>query len=90
MRAGDLLERRIEVMQERVDARQQMRSRFRQRHAARRAVQEARTEVVLQAADRMAEGRGRHPQQIGGAPEAVVFGDSQEGAQVGQGRFAHY
>ena len=54
------------------------------RYAARRAVQQAHTEALLQLPDRVAERRGRDAETRCRGTEAAIIGDSNERGQIGK------
>ena len=78
----DLLDRRPKPVE-------QPQARIGERHAPRRAVQQAEPESLLEVPHRVAERRGRDADARRGRPEAEIIGDGNEGGQIGKVGAAH-
>ena len=76
-RAGDLIDRRPQPLEQAMAG-------VGHRHAARRTVQQAHPETLLQLPHRVAERRGRDTEPQCGCTKAEMIGDRDERGQVGQ------
>ena len=76
--AADAVECDPDVAQRGTDLREELVSRLGGRDASRRAGQQANAEALLQAADRMAQGRGRDAEPNRGLREAALLGNGDE------------
>ena len=79
---GDLLDRRPKPVE-------QAQARIGERDAARRAVQQAEPEALLEVPHRVAERRGRDTDARRRRPEAEIVGDGNERGQIGKVGTAH-
>jgi hypothetical protein len=79
----------VEIVEHRTQLRQEPLAHLGERDAARRAVQEADAELLLERADGLAEARARHAQMRRRFGEARALGDRHEGIHLGQPEAAH-
>ncbi len=79
----------FDPLHDRLHVRQEPLAGLRERDAAGGPVQQAHPEAVLERADGLAQCRRRDAKIGGGLGEAVMFGNGDEGAQLGEIRSAH-